>query len=255
MELSELLSELRENILYDRSDRIEGTSDYLWSDVTLVRYINEAQRKLAREAMVIRDGTTTDVARVTLRTGQTHYPLHEAVLSVMSAKLPNEQYDLKRGSHALLDQLRPTTENYFDVNTLTALDPGKPIAWTSDDYLSSNDFDSMGRATLRLHPAPSADYDGVVLELRVIRLPIMALSTTSTCMVPEVPEQYHLPMLDWAAYLALRADDIDAGSEQKAEMYRRKFAELVRQARKETIQKMRAPQTWGFGQNGFRWES
>ena len=51
MNLGDLLEELRENILHDRSDRIAGDTDQLWSDRTLVRYINEAERKMAREAL------------------------------------------------------------------------------------------------------------------------------------------------------------------------------------------------------------
>jgi hypothetical protein len=48
MELSDLLDELRNNILYDRSDSVSGDPDQLWSDATLVRYINEAQRRFAK---------------------------------------------------------------------------------------------------------------------------------------------------------------------------------------------------------------
>jgi hypothetical protein len=73
MKLGDLLSELRLNILNDRSDRIDGDSDYLWTDETLVRYINEAQRRFACRSLVIRDATTPEVVDVVLETGVTEY--------------------------------------------------------------------------------------------------------------------------------------------------------------------------------------
>ena len=67
MNLGELLQELRCNVLHDRSDQVAGGSDYLWSDETLVRYIDEAHRRFARRSWIIRDNTSsitnTSIAR------------------------------------------------------------------------------------------------------------------------------------------------------------------------------------------------
>ena len=49
MTLQELLDELAKNILRDRSSITSGPDDNFWSDETLVGYINEAERRLARQ--------------------------------------------------------------------------------------------------------------------------------------------------------------------------------------------------------------
>ena len=100
MNLTELLQELRENILYDRSDRVAGADPFLWSDATLVRYINEAQRRFARQSLIIRDGSNNEATLVTLRDGVTEYALHPSVMGVLSARFAGDTADLARAGQA-----------------------------------------------------------------------------------------------------------------------------------------------------------
>lgn len=254
MDLNELLAELRENILHDRSDRTAGDSDLMWSDATLVRYINEAQRRFARQGLVIRDGSTPEVTRVTLREGQEFYPLHKSVLSVMSARIAGDNVDLTRAGHAGLDARRAPDDFYFSPSQMSN-QAGKPLAFSTDEYLSADfDNDSMSATTLRVYPKPSADYEGTVVNLRVVRMPINTLSLTG-CVTPEVPEDSHLDMLDWAAYLALRIVDADAGDPARAGEFRQSFEIHAREARQVAMRKLFAPTKWGFGTSGFSWES
>ena len=252
MELGELLTELRENMLHDRSDRISGSSDYLWSDATLVRYIDEGQRTLARKALILRDGTTPEVTRITLQTGVTEYDLHESVISVISAKVSGDSSDLCRTGHAALSGQQVSYDNYFNINTSTTA--GKPIAYTTDEEIVDVAVGSRSGVKLRVSPAPSVDYNGTVIELRVVRLPIERLSTNDLCAVPEVPEDFHLPMLDWAAYLALRIVDLDAGAPDRAREFQANFMAMVEDARRTTMRKLAAPHRWGFGAGGYVWE-
>jgi hypothetical protein len=71
---------------------------------------------------------------------------------------------------------------------------------------------------------------------------------------PEIPEDHHIEMLDYAAYLALRIIDDDAGSRKAAFEFKATFDESVREARKLVMRKMFAPLGWGFGRGGFRWD-
>ena len=64
MNLGELLSTLRGPILNDRSARVAGSSDYLWTDEQLVLFINEAQRRFAAKSLILRDGTTPEVTEL-----------------------------------------------------------------------------------------------------------------------------------------------------------------------------------------------
>lgn len=252
MNLGELLDELRVNILNDRSDRVSGSSDYLWTDATLTRYINEAQRRFARKGLVIRDAKTPEVCEITLATGVTEYTLHPSVLAVISAKVTGDVVDLRRGGHAAFDTYQLPDTYFFDINQLATLPPDKPIAFSTDETLDEDDSGSFSAVTLRVYPAPSATYNGTKIKLRVVRLPLTALSANKQ--VPEIPEDHHLEMLDWAAYLALRIVDHDAGNPARAHEFRKMFEDHVMAARNSAMRKMFAPAGWGFGRNGFSWE-
>lgn len=252
MNLGELLDELRNNILHDRSDLVSGSSDYLWSDATLTRYINEAQKRFARKGLVIRDGKTAECCEVVLQTGVTQYDLHSSVLAVVSAKYDTTAADLRRVGHSILDTYQPPDTLYFDANQLATIAPGQPIAFTTDETLGGDDHDSVSVVSMRVFPAPSATENGKKIYLRVMRLPIDALSNTQQ--TPEIPEDHHLEMLDWAAYLALRIVDHDAGDPARANEFRASFEDHVKTARSNAMRKLFAPMQWGFGRNGFSWE-
>lgn len=252
MKLQELLDELRVNILNDRSDRVSGSSDYLWTDATLIRYINEAQRRFARKGLVIRDSKTADCCEVTLVAGQTEYTLHAAVLAVISVNVEGQANDLARGGHSAFGTYTQPDAYFFDPSQLLSLQPGPPLAFSTDETVASDDNGSMSVVTLRVYPTPSAAQEGVKLKLRVVRLPLEPLKSLSS--VPELPEDHHLEMLDWAAYLALRIVDHDAGNPARANEFRASFEDHVRRARTDVMRKLFAPTQWGFGRNGYTWE-
>jgi hypothetical protein len=107
MNLRRLLFHLRANILHDRSDQsVEdsgGVSDYLWSDETLVEYIDQAQDRMAREALFFRDGTTPDVTQIQMIAGQKEYPMHPSIFGVISARCVGDRADLARAGHSNFD--------------------------------------------------------------------------------------------------------------------------------------------------------
>ena len=252
MNLDDLLSELRLNILNDRSDRVDGNSDYLWTDETLVRYINEAQRRFATRSLIIRDGTTPEVVEVTLRAGVTEYDLHEAVIAVISGKLDGEPRDLPRAGHSILNQSTLHNDGW-DLALSASQSSGKPLAFSTDDQVVENDDSTFSRMSLRVFPAPSAQYDGVKLRLRVVRKPIEELRINNLQAVPEVPADHHLDMLDWAAYLALRIVDVDAGNPKRAQEFANSFEAHVQAARTMVMRKLFAPKPWGIGRGGWAW--
>lgn len=254
MNLGELLAELREGILNDRSDRTSGTSDYLWTDDTLVRYINEAQRRFATKALVIRDATTSEVCTITLATGVTEYTLHESVIALLSARHSTDTTDLIRAGHQALGAYRAPDTYIIDPAAYATLPPGKPLAFTTDEHVVGDDNDAQGVVTLRVYPAPSADWNGDTIKLRVIRKPINQLRATAPNEYPEIPADHHLEMLDWAAYLALRIVDQDAGNPRRAAEFAASFEEHVRAARMLVLRKLFAPTKWGFGRGGYCWE-
>jgi hypothetical protein len=253
--LEGLLELLRESILNDRTDRVDGSSDYLWTDKTLVTFINEAQRRLAVQGLILRDGTTDEATKVMLVEGQSTYPLHLSVLAVVSAKREDQEADLTRVGHRTLSAYRAPSDNWVDPTGYQGLPAGVPLAYATDGGISDADSASFEQAILRVYPTPNADAAGKVIRLRVVRKPLAPLTVDALQATPEVPEDHHIEMLDYAAYLALRIVDDDAGAPKRAEEFRKQFEENVKNARNIALRKMFAPMGWGFGRGGFTWES
>lgn len=252
MDLGELLEELRDNILHDRSDQISGPSDLLWSDTTLVRYINEAQRRFARLGLVLRDATTPQCCTVQLVAGQNTYSLDPSVVAVVSAKYAADPGDITRAGHSAFGTYNNPDPRFFSPTWLSNLPPGKVLAYSTDEEVRPDDDGSLSVVTLRVYPVPTAPF-ALPLQLRVARLPLNKLCDPAD--VPEIPEVHHIDMLDWAAYRALRIVDHDKGDAEKAAEFKQSFADHVEEAKKAAQLKMFAPMQWGFGRNGFTWDT
>lgn len=255
MKLEDLLTELRENILHDRSDQVTGQSDRLWSDETLVRYIDEAQKRFARLGLVLRDASTPEVTEVTLVAGQAEYTLHDSVLGVLSARYSTDEVDLTRLDHPAIGGQHRPEYGLFDPNGARLLPPGKPVAYTTDEQVALDSDDRRSAVHLRLYPAPTAEYADLVIKMRVVRMPLESLTTSHLHAQPEVPEAHHMELLDYAAYLALRIADHELGNPARAHEFRAMFEKHVTLARRDAMRKMFAPTGWGFGRNGFAWET
>lgn len=252
MTLEELIRELRENILHDRSDRTDGDMDQMWSDATLALYINEAQNIFARKTYALRDGNTAEVTQVTLVEGQDVYALHPSVLAVISAQPDGANRALARAGFSQFADPPPTRTAFFDPTDVKLRKPGPPLAYSVDETFLESALGPFEAGTIRVYPEPSADEAGDIIRLRVIRTPIAKLTLENLQGQPEVPEMYHMALLDWAAYLALRVADLDAGLPDRAMEFRASFEQMIVDVRRETLRKRRAPMTMGFGH--FRWE-
>jgi hypothetical protein len=249
--LGDLITELRENILHDRSDQVGGPSDYLWSDDTLTRYINQAYFRFATEALCLRDNVTPQYTQFTSAANVEQYVLDPAVLAVISVQMTGDRGDLIRAGHADFNMGFRPDHYFFDPNALAVLPPGKPQAFSTDEGMAETDDGALSAVTLRLFPIPSTDYAPVVGKMRVIRLPSGPLKDPND--VPELPERHHLEMLDWAAYLALRIVDHDLGDTGRAQEFKASFEDSAHKARLLSMRKMFAPLQHGFGRNGWSW--
>jgi hypothetical protein len=251
MKVSDLLDELRNNILYDRGVST-GANDKLWSDTTLLRYINEAYRRFARRSYCIWDNITSEVCNVTLVEDQSEYVLHQSVLAVVSAKLSDAVRDIPRTTHLVLNG-STICEPMFDAALIGSLNPGVPQAFTTDETLAEDDDGTFSALSLRVFPTPDADTDGKILKLRTVRLPVDEITSSNEDMIPEIPLDYHLAMLDWAAYLALRIVDNDAGNTARSDKFAASFEAHVKEAWTLVLRKIRQPAQWGIGQRGWSW--
>lgn len=256
MTLGDLLEELRDNILSDRTDQVSGATDQLWTDKTLVRYINAAQDRFAKRTECLRDATTPEVCQLTTVVGTDRYALNPKVIGILSARVRGDGADLARAGHSNLDTYRAVDNRYFDTSYLTSLTPGKTIAFTTDEGMLADGHNALNAMTFRTFPNVGIGYAGVI-DMRVVRFPLHHLKATDLSSTPEVPEQYHLDMLDWAGYLALRRPDLDvAGGDApgRAKDLAASFEVHVQDAKRELKRRLFQPASWQFGQNGFTYE-
>ncbi|HDR9868480.1 TPA: hypothetical protein QDE31_01650 [Burkholderia cenocepacia] len=257
MTLGELLEELRFNVLRDRSDLIAGDTDSLWSDETLLRYIKDAERRFARQTLILRDSTTPEVVQVKMKQGVTTYPLHPSVLSVLTTTYtaPNGgpgPYDLQRSGHSLIFQSTPAEAMVWNPAEPynATLPPGPPLAYYTDETLV---YARQSRVTLSLYPTPGANEDGQIVYMRVVRLPMGHYNKECLDRESEIPEDYQLDVLEWAAYRAQRTFDGDAGAPTSADQHKAAFAEAVQDAKDEVKRKIFAPTQIRYGANGSSW--
>lgn len=250
MKIGEKLDELRNNILRDKSDLISGDDDHLWSDATLLRYIKNGERRFARQVLCIRDATTPEVCKVKLKEGVRQYPLHESVLSVLSARYDTDTHLLARSGHSIVRDIAPPEFLSFDPATQYTAAPGRPSAFYTDETLV---YARQGRVTLSVYPDPGADQEGLFLFLRVVRLPLAKYTLDDLELESEIPEDYELDPLQWAAHLATSNNDGEAGSARRSSAFAASFDRAVGEAKRETKRKIFAEMGFGFGRNGFSW--
>lgn len=241
MTLGDQLDELRAAMLRDSS------LPYLWSDQILLRYIKDAEWRFARQTLCIRDATTESITQVVLETGVKNYVLDRSVISVLSARYDTDKSDLIRSGHAIV---AARVDSSGDINSWyisQVEDTGPPNAYYTDETLVSG---GVRRVVLTVYPIPTITENGKKLYLRVIRLPRSAYSLDDLDAESELPEDYQLDCLDWAAYRALRNNDADAGEATKAGAYKTSFQETIKQAEKELKRTLFAESNVKYGQLG-----
>ncbi len=258
MLLGELLTELRDNQLRDKSDQVAGSaSDQLWTDDTLIRYISQAQSKFATLTSCIRDASTPAVCQLkVVPLTPSIFSLHPSVIAVLSARYPDDHADLARTSHDVFNNYHTPDRRFYDSAYLTSYTPGKPLAYSTDEGMAQDDYGAFNTMTFRTYPDVGAGF-GATIALRVIRRPINHLSTANLNARLEIPEHYHMDILDWAGYLALRGPDLDvAGGDGKgtADKLRASFMQTIKDAKRDMQRRMFAPMVWDFGRNGFSYE-
>lgn len=221
MNVQELLEELRANLLRDVSDEVDARdTGLLWSDRTLVRYINDAQVKFAVETGLLRDETTEAITRITLVEGQEQYALDARVIAVLGSRI-GPKWHLSRTTYGAL------FSNRGDVS-LGYVRLGPCANGTPRRFYTDRETGKIG-----VYPAPDADSAGKTLVLRVTRKPLQSLIASNLQAVPEIPEEYHLDMLEWAAWRALRNHDVDAENMAKASAHKTRFEQAIKELSRE----------------------
>lgn len=206
----ELLTYLRDDILHDSSE------PYLWSDALMFRMLSEAESKFARATYALLDNTQT----ITTEIGVAEYALPTGTVFVASAAVSTSARDMQ-----------DYTRRFLPTNLTTAT--GEPSLFIHDEVADS----------IRLYPVPDAV---VTINLRIARLPADPITSFST---PEIPEQYHLDLAEYAAWRLLQNNDRDGSNTGASERHKTDWLQRLADAKREyyrtrTVVNPRAVSSW-----------
>ena len=241
MKTSELLEHIAGPMLDDRAELLEGANDQMFKDSTVLRYLNEAENKLCREAWVLEDLTTAAICEVALTLGTNNYALHKSILHVKAARLSDSEVDLLRvgyNDNRLLPIATVPDPDFWDINIALLENPGRPQRYSTD----------MGTRIIRVRAAPDATAAALKLKLSVVRLPLVPMAEDAPDKAPEVPEEYHLELCKFAAGSCLaNTADIDAGLRTLGRTWVAEFNEMCQLAKRDRERLQQSPPQFRFG--------
>lgn len=252
MNLGEQLEELRRNLLRDTSDLAPGgVDDRLFTDASLLSYIRDAEHKFARRTFCIMDGTTPKATQIKLVTGQTLYQMHSSVFALMSARYTGKTTDLIRAGRSIVGLHVPAEFLTFDPSSNVTLPNGEPqLVYTDESML----FGNNNGMTLSVFPAPSATENDMIINIRVFRKPMCKYTVDDLDRESELPEDYHLDVLTWAAVRAYNNFDADKGSAAKIKQMNDLWNLAIKDAIKDSKRRLFSPVKMQYGTTGTVWK-
>lgn len=239
MDLAEMLSHVRE-YLDDYTDIIDGDPDRLWSDDSIVRHLNQGARILCRRAWAIIEYGKAPAGIIVLQAGKVLYDLHPSVLKVLDATPSTQVAPLGRLTDIELRDPSPIGSDAFDVGENAAREStaltGASLAFASD----------AGTRQMRVYPEPTATQNGVVVSLKIARLPIVELTLDDVDAEAETPREWDMPLCDYAVGKSLMRPNLDTQSKSDGRELLATFMEDVRQARQERVRAELGTGRWAF---------
>lgn len=233
------------SMLDDRVEQLSGESDELITDETLVIWLNEAQRRLCREAWVLEDTVSPECCEVPLVENKTDYVLHPSVLGVKYMRLSDSDVDLLRVGYED-NRIHPTSAAYdpefWDVNVASLESAGRPTRWSAD----------VGTKMIRVRAKPDESASALKLKMAVVRMPLKELDEKKLSVEPEIPAEFHLDLADFAAGKACSGANVDADMQRKGAAWLRSFEDRIKAAartrrRFQQSQPQFRPRGWGSG--------
>lgn len=188
-------------------DRLDDTAGKkLWSDAELTRYANDAEVQACLRAEILfagggsplMDSDNSDVCAIAVIAGQAQYPLHPSILRVNMAWMDS--------TNGYLIQMAEW--NVYRHSAHVQITSAGPHAYV------------VGRNAINLYPQPASDD---TLRLEVCRLPLKPIMQNGEKVSPEIPEQFHMGLVDWMCSMAFRKVDADSRNDNLALMYEQRF--------------------------------
>ncbi len=240
MKLSEMLEYTRSYLDDASVALIEGDNDQMWSDSTLVNFMNQAENLLCRRAWAIIEYGVAPAGTIVLATGKILYALHPSVLKIFDVTPSTQVAPLGRTTDDLLRDPNPIGGDAFDVGEAAAREDtaltGATLAFASD----------AGTRQLRVYPEPTSTQNGIVCSMKIARLPITALTVDDVDAEPETDAQWHADICHYAVGKALVLPLVDADQKKEGRDLIAQFMETIRQARQERVRAEMGTGRWAF---------
>ena len=188
MKVADFIDEFRDAVA-------DNAEPHFWSSENIVSYLNEAVQEACERAKLIEDRSTAAVCSVPIQAGVSTYPLHPSV------------FEIKR----LTFRGRPLDET--SVEELDADSPGWETRSGQPRLYIFEQASGIRPAQVRLVPTPTA---ADTIALTVCRGALKPLSADNDAGRPELPERFHMRLMDWMLHRAYLKQDADAFDPNKA---------------------------------------
>ena len=210
MEISELITTIREDFLDDVFSNWESATDdernnqFLWSDDALLRYLTRAQQQACNRTDFIYDDSTAKIVEITLVDDQRTYTLSQKITVIEDIT-----YDDKPVKHISKDE----RDKYLPT-------------WRTDENAMGEGLDVhyiIRSRKISFYPAPGPLDAGSKVYLSTYRTPIDNIESTSDDL--EIPEEYHYDLIWWVLYEAYSKRDTEFYDKDKGLGYLAQFNE------------------------------
>lgn len=177
-----------------RTTMADTQQPYLWSDVEILAYLNEAEREAVRRSRSIVDSSTPDICRIQAQAGIQSYDLDPRIIYIRR---------VRTSAHS--DPVCPIHFNRADE-----LDD----RWESAEGRVENYVTGTESGKLVLMRIPKVDQE---IRLTVVREPLAEMASSSD--EPELPVRYHMQLLEYVYYRAYMKHDVEESNIELARIH------------------------------------
>lgn len=213
-----------------RADVVDTKKPYLWSDVEVFSFMDDAQTMFTRLGLGIADTTTDEVVRVSVVTGEEHADVHPSILTFRRAELVSTNRPLALRNINDDTRLGDDYGRIFSTGTEHSSGPVRGMV-IGEEYNK-----------VRWVGVPTEDDE---VRLSVYRLPICRLTARDQCL--EIRSEHHRSLLAWMKHLAYSKQDAETFDRGKRDEYEAEFRAYCQKAKEEWSRYSHKPREIVYG--------
>lgn len=203
---------------YFRSQIVDETVRYLWSDDEVLVYANEAQLMFCRLTEGIADVSTPEVVNIPVCTGEILAPVHPAILTFRLALLASTGRKLDIINHTDVQSWANATGNIYSM--IVGMEDG----------------------VVRWGATPAVDDE---VNLMVFRMPLTDITDFDQDL--EIDSKHHVSLVHWMKHLAYLKDDTEVFDKAASDKAKATFEEYCNTAASEQRRYRQKPRVVAYG--------